>query len=446
MTSSTPARRGLLRAAALTLGALLAAGTLAGCGSSDDASDGTTLTVWTWDQPGQALEAAVPAFEQAHPGVTVSVENVGNPAIWGKITTGMAAGGDGLADIMNIGADYMDNYLETFPDGFADLSALGADEYEDDYPAGLWQNAENDEGHVFGLPFEVNTNVLFYRDDLFQQVGIDVSQITTWDELLDAGITLKEQTGVQLFAMDKAASEESSANFGQLLARQAGTFFYDENGDITFNDEGSVAALDFIKRANDAGLVVDVPGGWDNLMTELKGEANVAILPSASWMATVFPDTAPDLAGDWAVRTLPSLVEDGYTASSAAGTFLSVAGSSPHADLAWEFVEFALATQEGQQLVYDGGGLFPAYEPMWTSDGFVEPDPYFDGVPVNQVFIDALSEDTPPDYYTADYAQALRAFTDAQTTVLLDGADPQQALDQAAEQLAQQTGRSVAGS
>jgi lactose/L-arabinose transport system substrate-binding protein len=83
---------------------------------------------------------------------------------------------------------------------------------------------------------------------------------------------------------------------------------------------------------------------------------------------------------------------------------------------------------------------------MWTSDGFVEPDPYFDGVPVNQVFIDALSEDTPPDYYTADYAQALRAFTDAQTTVLLDGADPQQALDQAAEQLAQQTGRSVAGS
>jgi lactose/L-arabinose transport system substrate-binding protein len=445
MPSHPTAVRHLRRAGAIALGAALTAGALTACSSAGSSGGPVALTVWTWDQPGKGLEAAIPAFEAAHPDITVTVENVGNPAIWDKITTGMAAGGAGLADIMNIGVDYMGNYIETFPTGFANLSEMGADDLAGDFPTSLWGSALDESGAVFGIPYEVNTNVVFYRQDLFQQIGVDVDQITTWDQLLDAGIALKEQTGTFLFAMDKAAAESDASNIWQLLARLEGTFFFNEQGQIAFSDEGSVAALDFIKRANDAGVVADIPGGWDNLMSQVKGEANVATVPSASWMAGVFPDTAPDLAGKWAVRRPPAMVEGGYTAASAGGTFLSIANSSPHKDAAWEFVKFSMATLEGQQLVYEGAGLFPSYRPMWETDAFTAPNPYFEGELVNQLFVQALSEDTPPDYYTSDYAKALKAYTDAQTQVLLSGADPQSALDGAADLLAQQTGREIAG-
>ena len=447
MTSTLTARRALMRVGGIAVGAVLVASSLAACSPSSGGGDdggSVELTVWTWDQPGAGLEAAIPAFEDANPGITVKVENVGNPAIWDKITTGMAAGGEGLADIMNIGVDYMGNYIETFPDGLANLSEMGADDLEDDFPATLWGSAQNADGAVFGIPYEVNTNVVFYRQDLFEQIGVDMDDIQTWDDLLDAGIKLKDETGTFLFAMDKAASEPS-ADFWQLLARLEGTFFYNEDGEIALSDSGSVAALDFIKRANDAGVIADIPGGWDNLMTQVKGEANVAMLASASWMAGVFPENAPDLAGNWGVRRPPAMEEGGYTAASAGGTFLSVANSSDHKEEAWKFVEFAMATLDGQELVYEGAGLFPSYRPMWETEAFTQPNPYFNDELVNQLFVEALSEDTPPDYYTSDYAQALKAYSDAQTQVLLSGADPKKVLDDAAELLAQQTGREIAG-
>jgi len=46
--------------------------------------------------------------------------------------------------------------------------------------------------------------------------------------------------------------------------------------------------------------------------------------------------------------------------------------------------------------------------------------------------------------YTTDYARALKAYTDAQTQVLLSGADPKTVLDEAAALVAGQTGRTIA--
>ena len=77
---------------------------------------------------GQSVRTAAKGFEEANPGTTVKVENVGNPAIWDKITTGLAAGGQGLPDIMNVGIDYIGGYMDKFPDAFADLSDYGADD------------------------------------------------------------------------------------------------------------------------------------------------------------------------------------------------------------------------------------------------------------------------------------------------------------------------------
>ncbi|GAB3411518.1 extracellular solute-binding protein [Schumannella luteola] len=436
-------RRWAARAGALALGAALAAGTLAGCStSSGDDAGSKTITVWGWGDPVKGMKAAVPAFEKKHAGVTVKVQDVGNPAIWDKVTTGMAAGGSGLPDVIDVGADYMSNYLETFPDGFADLTPLGADKLEKNFPTGLWGGAQKADGHQYGIPFEVNTSLIFYRTDLFQQAGVDPASVETWDQMLDAGKKIKAATGADLFAVDKAATQADAANFWQMLARQSESFFFDKKGDIDFTSKGSVDALEFMKKANDAGLIADVPQS-QGTTSQAKGETPVALLPLASWAVSTFANDAPDMQGKWAVRTPPATEAGGLTAASAGGTYLAVTKASKNQQLAYDFVEFSMATLEGQQLVYDGGHLFPSFKPMWETDAFKADNDYF-GINTNDLVMTALNQKTPPDYYTKDYAKALKAYDDAQTQVLVSGADPKKALSDAAELLAGQTGRKIA--
>lgn len=403
-----------------------------------------TITVWSWTTPAKGIAAAIPAFTALHPGVTIKVEDVGNPAIWDKITTGMAAGGAGLPDVMNIGIDYMGNYIETFPNGLANLSELGAGELEAQFPSGMWASGSGADGAVYGIPYEVNTSGFFYRKDLFEQAGVDIDSIKTWDDLLAAGPKIKEATGASLISLDKAATVADSANLWQLLTALQDQFYFNAAGDITMNGPAGVRSLTLLKQANDAGLVADVPGGWNNFLLQVKGEIPIAVIPAASWAAGVFSKEAPALAGKWGLRLPPAVEPGGLTAAISGGSYLTVSGSSPNKEAAWEFVKFALGTLEGQQLVYEGGGMFPGFKPMLESEGFVQPNEYFGGAKINQFFIDELGQKTPTVNYTTDYARALKAYDDAQTQVLLSGADPKKVLDEAAALVAQQTGRKVA--
>ncbi|OEO32021.1 hypothetical protein VW23_013535 [Devosia insulae DS-56] len=403
-----------------------------------------TITVWSWTNPGKGIEAAIPGFTALHPGVTVKVEDVGNPAIWDKITTGMAAGGAGLADVLNIGIDYIGNYIETFPNGLANLSTMGANDLAAQFPSGMWASGSGPDGAVYGIPYEVNTSGFFYRKDLFEQAGIDINSIATWDDLIAAGPKLKEATGASLFALDKAATVADSANLWQLLTALQNSFYFNGNGEITMNGPAGVRSLEILKKANDAGLVADVPGGWDNFLLTVKGEINVAVVPAASWAAGVFEGQAPEMAGKWGIRLPPAVEPGGLTAAISGGTYLSVAETSPNKQAAWEFVKYAMGTLEGQQAVYKGGGMFPGFKPMLESAGFVKPSDYYGGAEVNRLFIDELSQKTPTVNYTTDYARALKAYTDAQTQVLLSGADPKTVLDEAAALVAGQTSRTIA--
>ena len=422
---------------------------LVGCSSQNGSTGakgeiGGKITVWTWNAPGSGLKAAVPAFQKLHPGVEVDVQDVGNPAIWDKITTGMAAGGSGLADVLNIGIDYMGNYVEKFPKQLLDLRDVGADQLAAQFPAGAWKSGTGPKDQVFGIPYEVNAAGFFYRKDLFTEAGIDYAAVKTWDDLLTAGVTLKEKTGAALFSMDKAGTVGDSAGLFELLMGLQGAFYFNAAGEITMNGAQGLRAVELIKKANDLGLVDDVPGSWDNLLITLRGERKVATTASGGWLSGVMEQEAPAMAGKWSVSLPPAVTPGGLTGAVNGGTYLSVPSSSKNQATAAAFINFALGTLEGQKLTYAGGGMFPGFKPMLESEGFVAPNPYFDGEKVNQIFIDELNQDTPAVNYTSDYARALKAYVDAQTRVVLKGADPKTALDEAANQVAQQTGRKLA--
>jgi len=414
------------------------AGTSTG-GAGDPAK--ASITVWSWQGPAAQLKALIPEFNKAYPGIQVTVQDIGNPAIWDKITTGLAAGGSGLADVLHIGVDYLPGYVEKFPNGLADLRPLGAEKYRDAFAQGMWQTVAP-KGRVNALPWEANSAGFYYRADLFEQAGVDAEGLQTWDETIEAGRKVKEKTGKYLLGIDKPASQPDAANFFQMLLQLQGAFYFNHEGEITLDSPEALTAMTLIKRMNDAGLVSDLSGGWSALESSIKS-GTAAVLPWPTWFGGIIEGLVPEEAGKWKVRLPPAVRRGGATTATVNSTHLAVAGSSKHQAAAWSFVEFALTRPASQVAIYRGKGIAPALIAAYDDPVFHEPSAFFGGQKKGEIFLQALKTPSPAFNYSADYARALKAVTDAQTKVLLKGADPAAVLREAADLLGSQTGRKV---
>ncbi|MFI6582849.1 ABC transporter substrate-binding protein [Embleya sp. NPDC050493] len=413
----------------------------AGSGSAGDGEKGG-ITVWSWQGPAAELKALVPDFNKRYPDIKVNVQDIGNPAIWNKITTAMAAGGAGLADVLHIGVDYLPGYVEKFPDGLADLGKLGAANYKDSFAQGMWQTVAPKGDRVSALPWEANSAGFYYRADVFEESGVDAAALETWDDALEAGKKIKQKTGKYLLGIDKPASQPDAANFFQMLLQLQGAFYFNLGGDITLTSPAAVKAMTIIKELNDAGLVSDLSGGWNALISSIK-KGTAAVLPWPTWFGGIIEETVPAEAGKWGVRLPPAVTRGGTNATTVNSTHLAIAGSSKHQAAAWKFVEFVLTRPESQVQIYKGKGIAPALMRAYDDVVFHTPSQFFSGQKKGEIFLEALKTPAPAFNYSADYARALKVVADAQTKVLLKGADPASALQKAAEQLAEQTGRKV---
>ncbi|MFI9332027.1 ABC transporter substrate-binding protein [Kitasatospora sp. NPDC052868] len=442
-------RRDLLRASGAGLLALTAGGALSACSGSDSAGtaggDGATgtVTVWSWTSAATALRAVVPAFEKDNPGIKVDVQDVGEPAIWDKITVGLAAGGQGLADVLHIGCDYLPGYLEKFPGGLADLSALGADAHKDKFVQGLWPTVSGKDGHAYALPWEVNPLGFFYRKDLFDKAGLDPESIATWDDLIAVADRFKAANpGVALLGINKPGTPDVDVNFLQALMQLQGGFYFNLKGDITLSSPQAVKAMTVLKRLDEAGLVADSAGdhGWSNLVKDNK----VAVAPLAAWAAHYLETKFPDQSGNWRLARPPAVTPGGKRAAIVNSTNLAVAASSPRRVAAWKFVEYALTRPAPMNAMFAAGGVFPALSAAYSDPVFAAPSAFYGGQPVLKTFADLLTEGADATNYSGDYARALKLAGDVQVKVLVKGTDPATALQDAAKQLAQQTGRPLA--
>ena len=442
-------RRHLFRASGTGLFALASGSVLSACtgsgspsASGGDAATGK-VTVWSWTTAADALRGVVPAFEKQHPGITVDVQDVGNPAIWDKITVGMAANGQGLADVLHIGCDYLPGYMEKFPGGLADLSALGADRYEHRFAEGLWPSVRDKDGKARALPWEVNPMGFFYREDMFDKAGIDPKKFATWDDVIDAGADFrKAHPGVFLIGLNKPASPGPDCDFLQSLMQLQGAFYFDREGKITLGSDEAVTALTLIKRLDDAGLVGDSSGekGWDKLVKADR----IAVAPQAAWGARYMETEFPGQSGKWRLARPPAVTAGGSRSAIVNSTYLTVAGSSPRQKAAWKFVEYALTKPASTNKMFDSGGVFPALSAAYSDAAYGKKHPYYGGQAVLRTFTRLLDAGADATYYSGDFARALKLASDAQVKVLVKGGDPGTVLKDAARRLAQQTRRSLA--
>jgi lactose/L-arabinose transport system substrate-binding protein len=139
---------------------------------------------------------------------------------------------------------------------------------------------------------------------------------------------------------------------------------------------------------------------------------------------------------------LPAFSAEGNHAANLGGSNLLISAKTKNPDVAVDFAKFAMTNTDALNVGMNLG-LFPSYTPYYSNSLTTQPLDFFGGEKVFKMAANEVNQ-IPPSYHTSDFTTAA---TDVQTAignVMTDKAQPQDALNQAANQLAQSTGRKVA--
>jgi multiple sugar transport system substrate-binding protein len=305
------------------------------------------LTVWGMGNEGAKLDVLAKDFMAKYPDVKVNV----TPVDWGQAVAKLqtAIGGKQTPDISQMGTDMMGQFattgaLEPVPSNF-DPST---------YFESAWNTGVID-GTAYGVPWYVETRLLYYRTDIAEKAGI-TGPPTTWDELK---------------AMAKAMKEKGGAQWGISLGtknyQELAPFIWSNGGDIyngtdfTLDSPQAVDALTFYDSFFEEGLAPkSVPEGFDITPAFVKGTHPMFF--SGPWHVGLITEAGgADLEGKWAVAPIPK--QDSAT-SFVGGSNMVVFKDSQNKEAAWAFLQY-LSDPATQVKWYEEATVLPAVQAAW---------------------------------------------------------------------------------
>lgn len=422
--------------ASATALSMIAALALTGCGGSGskEAESDNTITVWAWDVALKQLQACAEKFKETHPDVEFQFEEMGTDQVYNKLSTTLSTG-KGLADVIMLEGAQVSGYATKFPEGFADLTDIvEADKF---LPVKMGEVTAN--GKVVSFPWDAGPVALFYRTDYFEQAGVNPEDIKTWDDFIEAGKKITETcTTPSGDPVKMLPVAPNGTNLWSLLMTEQGTGFFDEEGNTTVNSPEAVECMEMAKKIYDAGIAQNYTG-WDEYEGVVVNQS-VATIPEAVWMIGTIKDKGPEQSGKWGVMALPTFPGSEMSGSTNGGSDIVIPAASANVDIAKEFVKFALTDTQLQVDGFVNYGLFPSYIPVYEDPTFSEPDEFFGGQNIYEIFIE-LGKQVPTVYYTENYNEAGETAKASCSQIYLEGADVKETLDKLQETLVSKFGK-----
>src|SRR5687768_3967511 len=148
---------------------------LAACTQTGDTRE--PLEFWALGREGEVVAELIPEFERRNPGIKVSLQQIPWIAAHEKLMT--ANVGDATPDVAQIANTWIAEFVTL--GALDDLATVRVD--RGDYFPGIWATNVVD-GKLYGIPWYVDTRVLFYRKDLLAAVGYPHGP-KTWSEWMD---------------------------------------------------------------------------------------------------------------------------------------------------------------------------------------------------------------------------------------------------------------------
>src|SRR2546423_3668073 len=166
--------------------------------SSASAGSKTTLRIGAMGREGEVLSQLTHGFEKEHPNIHVEVQQIPWTAAHEKLLTAYV--GNATPDIAMLGNTWVPEFVAL--NALAPLDSFVAqskDIRRDDFFPGIWKtNVVN--GKTYGIPWYVDTRLIFYRTDLLAKAGYKTFP-TTWAEWTTALKKMRSQMAARQFPL-----------------------------------------------------------------------------------------------------------------------------------------------------------------------------------------------------------------------------------------------------
>jgi multiple sugar transport system substrate-binding protein len=350
-----------------------AAISIAGCGSSQAKGGAVTLRFWGFGREGEVLQELMPEFERQNPGVRVKVQQIPFSAAHEKLLTAYV--GDATPDLAQIGNTWIPEFaalealepLDRYVAGSSVVDSAG-------YFGGIWDtNVIGDT--LFGIPWYVDTRVLFYRKDILARAGYR-QMPTTWAEWRKAMEAIKrlsptrgERGAGEHYAIFLPTNEWAQP---YVLGMQAGSTILDPRGRYgAFSAPAFRRGFDFYVGLYRSGLAPALGNVEIANVYQEFARGRFAMYITGPWNLGEFRDRLPaELQNEWSTAPLPGPTGDSSGVSLAAGSSLALFKASRHKKEAWRLIEY-LSTTRQQERFHQLTGDLPARIDTWERTGLV---------------------------------------------------------------------------
>ncbi len=342
-----------LLACALAAGATL----ISGCGDSGPKGP-VTLRMWAMGREGEVVGELVHDFERENPDIHVHVQQIPWSAAHEKLLTAHVGGS--LPDLGQLGNSWISEFgalraLEPLDRMLAE-SGLGRDAYF----GGIWDTNVL-EGTAYGVPWYVDTRVLFYRKDLLRRAGYDTMP-TTWAEWKKCLEDLKRTYGAKHWPVFLPTNEWMSP---VVFGMQAGSPLLADDGTRgAFEGPEFRRSFTWLLDLYREGLAPAI--GFNEIANKYQEmeRGTIAMMITGPWELGEFARRLPDsLQNAWSTAPLPG--PDGPGVSFAGGSSLVVFKGSRNPRSAWKLIEF-LSRPEQQVRFWRLTGDLPARRESWA--------------------------------------------------------------------------------
>lgn len=327
---------------------------------TNDADKIITIKFWAMGSEAEQISKILPEFEKRFPDIKVKVQQIPWTAAQEKLITAFAS--DNTPDICQLGNTWIPQFASlnaiTILDSFISKSEVVKPEK---FFPGIWETNIIDD-KVYGIPWYVDTRLMFYRKDVFERAGF-VSTPKNWNELYNLCKRIREaQNTKDKFPIFIPTNEWNSFI---IFGLQAGAkLLKEKNTRGNFSSKEFKEAFDFLIRFHKENLT---PFGMMQVTNvyQAMAEEYISIYFSGPWNIPEFKKwMTGELADKWATAPMPGYKDEYPGVSLAGGSSLVIFNNSKHKNEVWKLIEF-LSEPDIQLKVYKVTNNLPAVIESW---------------------------------------------------------------------------------
>ncbi|AUJ24111.1 MULTISPECIES: sugar ABC transporter substrate-binding protein [Virgibacillus] len=386
---------------------------LSACGNEEAAKEDSgnkdgEITVWAMGEEGKLLKQLTDKFEKDNEGIKVDVQAIPWDSAHDKLLTAVASGNG--PDILQLGTTWVPEFAEAG-------ALLDLTEYMEEHPEFAAENYFDGaaeimqyDDQIVGIPWYVDTRVLYYRTDILEEAGYDKAP-ETWEELQDAAKKLADR-GEGQYGID---IDQNDQIMPFIFAWQNGYEANLEESKLNFDTPEFLGAMEyytsFFKERSS-----QVEQGEDIVQAFANGKKPMFF--SGPWMVNIINEQAPDIEGKWAPAVMPG---NETNASSMGGATLSIFHNSENVENALKFLSYMNET-ETQLEWLDISNTLPSKLESWE-------DPILQDDPMYSVFGEQLKE-AKAGLQTEQFERIAQELLSALERVNAGGADLEKEIEQ----------------